>query len=70
MKRWGNMARVFTKLGKEITIAVKAGGPEPETNPRLRVLMQTAKKENMPKENVERANQERPARRTSLTIRR
>ena len=37
MKRWGNMARVFTKLGKEITIAVKAGGPEPETNPRLRV---------------------------------
>ena len=55
MKRWGNMARVFTKLGKEITIAVKAGGAEPETNPRLRVLMQTAKKENMPKENVERA---------------
>jgi YebC/PmpR family DNA-binding regulatory protein len=55
MKRWGNMARVFTKLGKEITIAVKTGGPDPETNPRLRVLMQTAKKENMPKENVERA---------------
>ncbi|KGL52357.1 MULTISPECIES: YebC/PmpR family DNA-binding transcriptional regulator [Porphyromonas] len=55
MKRWGNMARVFTKLGKEITIAVKAGGPDPETNPRLRVLVQTAKKENMPKENVDRA---------------
>lgn len=55
MKRWGNMARVFTKLGKEITIAVKASGPEVENNPRLRVLMQTAKKENMPKENVERA---------------
>ncbi len=55
MKRWGNMARVFTKLGKEITMAVKASGPDPETNPRLRVLMQTAKKENMPKENVERA---------------
>ena len=55
MKRWGNMARVFTKLGKEITIAVKAGGGDPDTNPRLRVLMQTAKKENMPKENVERA---------------
>ena len=49
------MARVFTKLGKEITIAVKAGGPEPENNPRLRVLIQTAKKENMPKENVDRA---------------
>ena len=49
------MARVFTKLGKEITIAAKQGGTEPENNPRLRVLMQTAKKENMPKENVERA---------------
>jgi len=55
LKRWGNMARVFTKLGKEITIAAKAGGPDPETNPRLRIVMQTAKKENMPKENVERA---------------
>lgn len=55
MKRWGNMARVFTKLGKQITIAVKEAGPEPDSNPRLRVLMQQAKKENMPKENVERA---------------
>lgn len=55
MKRWGNMARVFTKLGKQITIATKDGGPDPETNPRLRVLVQQAKKENMPKENVERA---------------
>ncbi len=55
MKRWGNMARVFTKLGKEITIAVKSGGPDPETNPRLRVLIQQSKKENMPKDNVERA---------------
>lgn len=55
MKRWGNMARVFTKLGKQITIATKEGGPDPDTNPRLRVLMQQAKKENMPKENVERA---------------
>ena len=55
MKRWGNMARVFTKLGKEITIATREGGPEPETNPRLRVLIQQSKKENMPKENVERA---------------
>jgi YebC/PmpR family DNA-binding regulatory protein len=54
-KRWGNMARVFTKLGKEITIAAKAAGPDPDSNPRLRVLMQQAKKENMPKENVERA---------------
>lgn len=55
MKRWGNMARVFTKLGKQITIAVREGGPDPSTNPRLRVLEQQAKKENMPKENVERA---------------
>ena len=55
MKRWGNMSRVFTKIGKEIMMAAKAGGPDPETNPRLRVLMQTAKKENMPKDNVERA---------------
>ena len=49
------MARVFTKLGKEITIAAKNGGPDPDSNPHLRVLMQNAKKENMPKENVERA---------------
>lgn len=55
MKRWGNMARTFTKLGKEIAIAVKSGGGEPESNPRLRVLMQNAKAANMPKENVERA---------------
>ncbi|MCD7931862.1 MAG: YebC/PmpR family DNA-binding transcriptional regulator [Tannerellaceae bacterium] len=55
LKRWGNMARVFTKLGKQITIAAKEGGAEPDTNPRLRVLMQQAKKENMPKDNVERA---------------
>ena len=55
MKRWGNMARVFTKLGKQITIAVRDGGPDPDTNPRLRVLIQTTKKENMPKETVDRA---------------
>lgn len=55
MKRWGNMARVFTRLGKEVTMAVKAGGPDPENNPRLRLLIQTARSENMPKENIERA---------------
>lgn len=49
------MARVFTKLGKQITIAAREGGPDADTNPRLRVLIQQAKKENMPKENVERA---------------
>ncbi len=55
MKRWGHMARVFTKLGKEITIAAKEGGSDPDMNPRLRVLIQQCKKENMPKENIERA---------------
>jgi YebC/PmpR family DNA-binding regulatory protein len=55
MKRWGNMAKTFTKIGKEITIAVKASGPDPAMNPRLRLLMQNAKNANMPKENVERA---------------
>ena len=55
MKRWGHMARVFTKLGKEITMAARDGGPDPDSNPRLRTLMQQCKKENMPKDNIERA---------------
>ena len=55
MKRWGNMSRTFTKIGKEITMAVKAGGPDPDANSRLRALIQNAKAANMPKENVERA---------------
>ncbi|MBQ6726318.1 MAG: YebC/PmpR family DNA-binding transcriptional regulator [Bacteroidales bacterium] len=55
LKRWGNMARTFTKIGKEIEMAVKAGGPDPSSNLRLRLLIQTAKNESMPKENVERA---------------
>jgi len=55
LKRWGNMSRVFTKLGKEIEIAVKAGGPDPSGNARLRLLIQTARSENMPKDNIERA---------------
>jgi len=54
-KRWANMARTFTKLGKEISVAVKSGGPDPETNPRLRVIIQNAKAANMPKDNVENA---------------
>ena len=54
-KRWGHMARTFTKIGKEITIAVKQGGPDVTGNPRLRALLQTARGENMPKENIERA---------------
>jgi YebC/PmpR family DNA-binding regulatory protein len=55
LKRWGNMAKTFTRIGKEIVIAVKAGGSDPAGNPRLRVLMQNAKAANMPKENIERA---------------
>lgn len=55
MKRWGHMARTFTKLGKEITIAVKQGGPDVTGNPRLRALMAEARTEQMPKENIERA---------------
>ena len=55
LKRWGNMSRTFTRIGKEITIAAKSGGPDPSTNPRLRALMQNAKAANMPKDTVERA---------------
>ena len=54
-KRWANMAKIFTKFGKEISVAVKAGGPDPDTNPRLRVVIQNAKQANMPKDNIENA---------------
>ncbi|MCU0445422.1 MAG: YebC/PmpR family DNA-binding transcriptional regulator [Microscillaceae bacterium] len=55
MKRWGFMAKTFTRIGKDIAIAVKAGGPDPDTNSRLRAIIQNAKTVNMPKDNVERA---------------
>ncbi len=55
MKRWGQMSKTFTKIGREISKAVKDAGPSPETNSRLRVLIQNAKAANMPKDNVERA---------------
>lgn len=55
MKRWGQMAKTFTRLGKDITMAVKDGGPDPDSNSRLRALIQNAKAANMPKDNVERA---------------
>ena len=55
MKRWGHMAKTFTKIGKEITIAVKQGGPDVIGNPRLRALIAEARNENMPKDNIERA---------------
>ena len=49
------MAKTFTRLGKQIAIAVKAGGPEPENNPALRSVIAVCKRENMPKDNIERA---------------
>jgi YebC/PmpR family DNA-binding regulatory protein len=55
MKRWAAMAKAFTRIGKDIVMAVKEGGPNPESNSRLRAVMQNAKAANMPKENVERA---------------
>ena len=55
LKRWGHMAKTFTRLGKQIAIAVKAAGPEPENNPALRSDIAVCKRENMPKDNIERA---------------
>ena len=55
LKRWGNMARTFTRIGKQIAIAVKAGGPDPDNNAALRAIIATARHENMPKDNIERA---------------
>ncbi len=55
LKRWGNMAKTFTKIGREIAMVVKTGGADPHSNSRLRVLLQNAKAANMPKETVERA---------------
>jgi len=55
MKRWSAMAKTFTRIGKDIVMAVKEGGPNPDSNSRLRAVMQNAKAANMPKENVERA---------------
>ncbi len=54
-KRWAGMAKTFTRIGREIAIAVKAGGDNPDYNPRLRVAIQNAKAANMPKSNVENA---------------
>jgi len=55
LKRWGAMSKTFTKIGKELSQAVKEGGPNPEANSRLRVIIQNAKAANMPKDNIERA---------------
>ena len=55
LKRWGHMAKTITRLGKKIAIAVKAGGTEPDMNPALRSVIAVCKRENMPKDNIERA---------------
>lgn len=55
MKRWSAMAKAFTRIGKDIVMAVKEGGPDPDTNSRLRAVIQNAKSVNMPKDNIERA---------------
>ena len=55
LKRWGNMSRTFTRIGKEITICVKSGGPDPSGNSRLRALLANAKAANIPKDTIERA---------------
>jgi YebC/PmpR family DNA-binding regulatory protein len=55
MKRWGNMAKTFTRLGKQIAIAVAEGGADPENNSRLRAIIATCKHANMPKDNIDRA---------------
>ena len=55
MKRWGNMSKVFPKLGKIITMAAKEGGSDPDMNPRLRTAILNAKAENMPKDNIDAA---------------
>ena len=55
LKRWAAMSKAFTRIGKDIVIAVKEGGPDPDTNSRLRAVIQNAKSVNMPKDNIERA---------------
>ena len=55
MKRWSNMSKTFTRIGREIIIAVKESGPDPSSNSRLRAIIQNAKAANMPKDNIERA---------------
>ena len=55
MKRWAAMSKAFTRIGKDIVMAVKDGGADPENNSKLRAVIQNAKSVNMPKDNIERA---------------
>src|SRR5688572_3535990 len=54
-KRWDKMAKAFTRIGKDLAIAVKSGGPSPDTNPTLRRVIQNARAANMPKDRIENA---------------
>ena len=55
MKRWSAMSKAFTRIGKDLVMAVKEGGPDPDSNSRLRAVIQNAKAVNVPKDNIERA---------------
>ena len=55
MKRWSAMSKAFTRIGKDIVMAVKEGGADPDSNSRLRAVIQNGKAVNMPKDNIERA---------------
>ncbi len=55
MKRWGQMSRIFPRLGKIITMAAKEGGPDPDMNAKLRNAIQNAKAHNIPKDNIDAA---------------
>ena len=55
MKRWSAMSKAFTRIGKDIVMSVKEGGSDPDTNSKLRAVIQNAKSVNMPKDNIERA---------------
>ena len=55
MKRWSAMSKAFTRIGKDIVIAIKEGGPDPDSNSKLRAVIQNAKSVNMPKDNIDRA---------------
>jgi YebC/PmpR family DNA-binding regulatory protein len=54
-KRWDKMAKAFTRIGKDLAIAVKSGGPSPDTNPALRRIIQNARAANMPKDKIDNA---------------
>lgn len=55
MKRWGKMSKIFPRLSKDITLAAKDGGPDPDLNAKLRNAIMHAKAENMPKDNIDAA---------------